>query len=132
MCSFPSFSKFSEVSTGDFRWRFLRSTSRYGNIDGLNRSWAKKKSTGVSCWELPRAEKIIGRSTNINILYILINVTKFGECYSALNRIPKLIIEKDMFLFYLFGRNRVFSYFLMLLFTIPANIRKREQIFYIN
>ena len=61
-----------------------------------------------------------------------INVTKVGECYSAINRLPKLIIEKDVFLFSLFGRNRVYSYFLMLLFTIPAYIRNWEQRFYIN
>ena len=34
----------------------------------------------------------------INILYSLINVTKIVECYSAINRLQKLIIEKDAFL----------------------------------
>ena len=59
---------------------------------------------------LPRAEKMEW-STNINILCNLINVKKIGECYSAINRLPKLIIEKDMFLFSLFGRNRGFLTF---------------------
>ena len=71
----------------------------------------------------------MGRSTNINILYILTNVTEIGECYSVINRLPKLIIEKDMFLFSLIGRNRVFSYILILLFTIPANIKTRNKDF---
>ena len=57
----------------------------------------------------PSAEKIMGRSTNMNILYILINVTLIGECCLALFRLPKLIFEKDVFLFSLFARNR--SYF---------------------
>ena len=75
---------------------------------------------------------MMGMNTNINILYILINVTNNEECYLAMNRLPKLLIEKDVFLFSLIDRNRVFSCFLMLLSTIPANIRNLEQRCFIN
>ena len=79
---------------------------------------------------IPGTEKLMMiRTTNINILYILRNVTKIGECYSAINRLPKLIIEKHVFLFSLFSWNRVFSYFFVLFLTISANIRNWEFFF---
>ena len=89
----------------------------------VERRKGEEKVNGSLLLRFPRAEKMMGRCTKIKILYILINVTKYEECYSAINRLPKLIIEKDVFLFSLFGRNCVFSYFIMLLFMIPANNR---------
>ena len=63
---------------------------------------------GKSQREFPGAEKMTGRNTNMNVLYILIIVTKIGECYSTINKLLKLIIEKSFFwpescIFLLFG-----------------------------
>ena len=63
----------------------------------------RKKVNGGLLLILPRPETIMGRSTNINISYILINVKKIGECYSAINRLRKFIIEKYVFLFFFGG-----------------------------
>ena len=45
-----------------------------GNLDWLNRSWAS------FLLRPPGDEKMAGINTNMNVLYILIIVTKIGEC----------------------------------------------------
>ena len=113
------------------------------NVLHYNHAWESRlaqpklsggKVNGSFLLRPPGAEKMTRRSTNMNVLYmyILIIVTKIGECYSAKNRLPKLIIETDVFLCSLFGQNRVFSYFMVLLFTISVNIRNWEQRVYIS